>query len=119
MLKTLVRTAGLAALLFGSASAIVSPSAAQTPEIVVTAKPPPDLMRRVVKTSDLDLATPAGQRELQKRVETAVQSLCKIPAPIAYYERVMNEPCRKEAWAGAKPQIDRQLKRTAPAQPPR
>lgn len=117
MLTTPVRTASLSVLLF--ATAIVAPAWGQTPEIVVTAKPPPDLMRRVVKTSDLNLATPAGQRELQRRVEAAVQSLCKIPAPIAYYEQVMNEPCRKEAWAGAQPQIDRQMKRTTPAAPRR
>lgn len=115
MLKTLGRIVA-ASILLGS---IAIPAGAQAPEIVVTAKPPPDLMRRVVKTSDLDLATPAGQRELRRRVETAVQSLCKIPSPIAYYEPVMNEPCRTEAWASAKPQIDRKLKQTSPTKPPR
>lgn len=115
MLKVLGRTAGALVLL----GVLAVPAGAQAPEIVVTAKPPPDLMRRVVKTSDLDLATPAGQRELQRRVETAVQSLCKIPSPIAYYEPVMNEPCRTEAWASARPQIDRKLKQTGPTKPRR
>ncbi|HET9427525.1 MAG TPA: UrcA family protein [Allosphingosinicella sp.] len=115
MAHLFVRIALMSACLIGSTSTPVlaqEEGAAQEPEIVISATPPRNLMRRIVRTSDLDLATEAGRRELQRRVEAAVQSLCFIPSPIGYYEPVMSQPCREEAWASAQPQIDRQLRRT-------
>lgn len=105
MSGTAVRAARALVILGGGFTAAVA--LGQAPDIVVTAKPPPDIMTRVVTVADLDLSTTAGQRELNRRVEAAVDSLCRIPSPVGYYEKVMSEPCRTEAWASARPQLER------------
>ena len=55
---------------------------------------------RVVNFSDLDIATPDGERTLMRRVRGAVGSVC---APAGNF--VAETSCRNYAWRGARPQL--------------
>lgn len=102
----------LASLALFSLAAAVPAAAQQTatqePPIVVTRRLPPsqDLLVRTVYIGDLDLKSPAGQQEMEKRVTNAVNDMCAIPSPIPSYGPKMEKPCRDEAWASARPQMD-------------
>lgn len=78
------------------------------PPIVITRKLPPsdDFMIRVVNVGDLDLKAVPGQQEMEKRVAKAVEDMCTIPSPLPSYKGRMEKPCRDEAWASARPQMD-------------
>lgn len=78
------------------------------PPIVITRRLPPsdDFMIRVVRVGDLDLKSAAGQQEMEKRVGKAVEDMCAIPSPLPSYKGRMEKPCRDEAWASARPQMD-------------
>ena len=91
----------------------VSPALAQEPEpaqgqeIVVTGKvAEKDVVTEVVKIGDLNLATEVGLKEMEKRVTTAVDYICAIPAVVGYYKQKSEAPCRDEAWSSARPQMD-------------
>ena len=88
--------------------ALEMPAVAQAQEIVVTRKLPPsrDRLVRAVDIGDLDLKEDAGRAEMQKRIEQAIDHMCAIPSPIPGYGEAMTAPCRDEAWASARPQID-------------
>ena len=105
----------LAYLTIGCASLVGlhAPAAAQGEEVVVTRKLPPskDRLVRVVYIGDLDLKASAGQAEMRTRVEKAVEQMCAIPSPIPGQEKAMTKPCREEAWASAKPQMEGALTR--------
>jgi UrcA family protein len=101
-------------LLFTAAT--LSPAAAQGsqpaegPEIVVTGKvSDKDVVTQVVRIGDLNLATEEGAAEMQKRVASAVDDICAIPAVVGYYRQKAEKPCRDEGWASAKPQMDKAL----------
>lgn len=80
----------------------------QGEEIVVTGKKAEkDVVTQAVKIGDLDLATDTGKQEMEKRVTSAVDYICAIPAVVGYYKQRAETPCRDEAWAGARPQMDR------------
>lgn len=96
-----------------SLAAAVAPAVAQQPAgegppIVITRRLPPssDFMVRVVHVADLDLKTAAGQQEMEKRVSQAVDDMCAIPTPLPSYKGRMEKPCRDEAWAIARPQMN-------------
>lgn len=95
---------------FGCASLIAAeaPAFAQGQEIVVTRKLPPskDRLVRAVYIGDINLKDEAGRAEMEKRVGQAVDFICEIPSPIPGYEKAMTKPCREEAWASAKPQME-------------
>jgi UrcA family protein len=99
---------GLAAL--ASVPAIAQPpqTVPQGSPIIVIGKlrPSPDVIVRTVFVGDLDLKSAPGQAEMEKRVGAAVDSMCMIPTPIPSYGPVMEKPCRDEAWASARPQMD-------------
>ena len=84
------------------------PAVENGPPIVITRRLPPtdDFMIRVVHVADLDLKTAAGQKEMEKRVGQAVEDMCAIPAPLPSYKGRMEKPCRDEAWASARPQMN-------------
>ncbi len=93
----------------------VTPAAAQpqqanqgAPILVITRRlpPSPDMLVRTVFIGDLDLASTVGQQEMEKRVGKAVEDMCAIPSPLPSYKGVMEKPCRDEAWASARPQMD-------------
>ena len=83
------------------------PSGSQGQEIVVTGKvAEKDVVTEVVKIGDLNLATDPGVKEMERRVTSAVDYICAIPAVVGYYKQKSEAPCRDEAWASAKPQMD-------------
>ena len=102
-----------AALGCASLVAVEAPAVAQDQDIVVTRKLPPskDRLVRAVYIGDLDLKGEAGRTAMEKRVGQAVDYLCEIPSPIPGYEKAMTAPCRDEAWASAKPQMEGALAR--------
>jgi UrcA family protein len=88
------------------------PQAVEGPEIVVTGKASEkDVVTRVVRIGDLNLATDEGVAEMQKRVASAVDDICAIPAVVGYYRDKAERPCRDEGWASATPQMDAALKK--------
>jgi UrcA family protein len=88
------------------------PQSGEGPEIVVTGKASEkDVVTRVVKVGDLNLATDAGVKEMQRRVAAAVDDICAIPAVVGYYRDKAEKPCRDEGWASATPQMDSALKK--------
>lgn len=105
----------LAAAMLASAALVHSASAqepvpAEGPEIVVVGKASDkDVVTRVVRIGDLDLATDQGVIEMEKRVRAAVDDICAIPAVVGYYREKAERPCRDEGWASAMPQMDRAL----------
>jgi UrcA family protein len=102
---------GLAAAMSASAQP-VQPAIQEAP-IVITGRltPSPDLLMRTVYIADLDLKSAAGQQEMEKRVGKAVEDLCAIVAPLPSYKGPLEKPCRDEAWATARPQMDSAVQR--------
>jgi UrcA family protein len=99
-------------------TATLSPVQAQEPgenqgqEIVVTGKKSEkDVVTQAVPIGDLDLATDTGAKEMEKRVASAVDYICAIPAVIGYYKQKSEAPCRDEAWTGARPQMENAMQK--------
>lgn len=87
------------------------PQVGEGPEIVVTGKASvKDVVTRTVRVGDLDLKTDQGVAEMEKRVASAVDDICSIPAVVGYYGAKAEKPCRDEGWASARPQMDVLLK---------
>lgn len=114
----------LASLAMFSLVAAPVPLAAQTPPavvqqtpIVVTGKIPQssDILVRTVFIGDLNLASAAGQQEMEKRVGKAVDDMCAVIAPLPSYKGQMEKPCRDEAWASARWQMNDAVKHAAGA----
>lgn len=99
-------TVGCASLFAMEATAVAQ--AQDEGDIVVTRKLPPskDRLVRVVYIGDIDLKDAAGRTEMEKRVSKAVDYMCAIPSPIPGQEKAMTAPCREEAWASARPQME-------------
>ena len=63
----------------------------------------PDVPRRVVSYRDLNLASLAGEKTLNRRVGGAVRIVCSESVPDGdFYQEML---CDKHAWGGARPQI--------------
>ncbi|MEO7689264.1 MAG: UrcA family protein [Sphingomonas sp.] len=65
-----------------------------------------DVERAIVRTGDLNLATAAGERALNRRIEQAATLVCGRPDP---YDIAMSAPvraCRNRAIKRVMPQID-------------
>lgn len=99
----------------GAGLLLAAPASAQDQEIVVTGKMKIpagyEAVKRVVSIKDLDLATPGGAAELEKRVGGAVESICASPPPFTNDEKRDSKACSDYAWATARPQMDRALQR--------
>jgi UrcA family protein len=107
-----IAAASLAAAAMVSPALAQDPQAAEAPEIVVTGKASDkDVVTRAVNIGDLNLATDEGVAEMQKRVASAVDDICAIPAVVGYYRDKAEKPCRDEGWASATPQMDAALKK--------
>ncbi len=109
--KSLSATAALAMTTAGLVLFISAPAAGgQGRPAVVTAPIQDDLPTRRVSYADLNLASLAGERTLVRRVKVAVRTVCQEAngfEPLNL-ERI---GCRKFAWNGAAPQIDRAVER--------
>ena len=93
-----------AGVIFVSAAA-----AAEEQAIVITAPKFPhghELANKKVTFGDLNLATAAGQTELDKRVALAINEVCPDAlGNVPHYQRQDAAACRKYAWSKAKPQM--------------
>jgi len=80
--------------------------------IVVAA--PADVVARHVSYTDLNLASPAGERTLNRRVGAAVSSLCtEVVAAVdgSLTVKYAALRCKSSAWGQARPQISRAVQR--------
>lgn len=114
----LLRQLALPAVAGLGALALAAPALAQVQGIVVTGqKLPPgyELVTSTIQIGDLNLATDAGVKEMEKRVAHGVATVCPLPAGNApSYERRDHKACQKFAWAGARPQMDKAVANATP-----
>jgi UrcA family protein len=94
-LAKILLAAGLSACVAAPAFANVGPAA----RITITSA--------AVKTSDLDLRSPSGERELRHRVAKAVRHACRV-TDIETGHRVMSHDARN-CLANARASADRQV----------
>lgn len=108
-MQTKLQLASLALISLAATPSVAQPVVppAQQAPIIITRRLPPssDLLMRVVNIGDLNLASAAGQQEMEKRVARAVDEMCTIPAPLPSYKGVIEKPCRDEAWESARWQM--------------
>ena len=62
-----------------------------------------------VSYRDLNLASVEGQEQLHGRVRAAVRKVCGVEKGPALAEHKAVQGCRSEAFASARPQVDRVL----------
>lgn len=91
----------VAAVAIGTVAYPVEARAGPTVEVVAH---PEDYVTRHLSYADLNLAVPAGERTLNRRVDSAVTDVCNEAiggrsTSFAY------RGCNSEAWRGARPQI--------------
>ena len=79
----------------------------------VSAEPGYEEARIVVKTEDLDLSTPAGQRAMDKRLRIAVTRLCGYPVTFSRDESEALAACEADAKQAVAPQIEAMRARLA------
>lgn len=82
-MRTLAKTLSHAAAAFGLAAAAVSPAfAGEATQMTIN-----------INTSDIDLATPQGQKLLDQRVEKAARTVCRV-TDVKTGTRVMSHEAR-------------------------
>ena len=98
----------------GTFALIALPAFAKTEPVVVAAPAPPDLVRRHISYADLNLASLAGERKLNRRVGNVVSELCSEATGGADGSFTMNiqiRKCTSSAWEQAGPQISQAVQR--------
>lgn len=94
---------------------VAAPALAQQQEIVVTGKMKIpegyEPVKRNVSIKGIDLATPAGVSEMHKRVGNAVEAICETHRAMGKEEKRDSRLCSDFAWASARPQMDRVIRR--------
>lgn len=101
-MKTLAKTLGLTLAAATIAAATVAPALANSASGYADNR-----MVASVSTSDLNLATPEGQRQLDKRVGRAVRMVCRTTS-LTTGTRIMDNDarnCLANARASAKQQV--------------
>lgn len=93
-------------------TAMASPALGKSARLVVTA--PADPVARHISYADLNLASPAGETTLNRRVDAAVSDLCLDvtggnDGSFTFKASMMR--CSGSAWNQARPQIDRAVQR--------
>ena len=58
-------------------------------------------LTRTVSYSGLDLASAAGQKQLETRIRSAVRSVCQIGQARGLSQRLISENCRESAMKSA------------------
>ena len=105
------RTAKLGLLALTAVTIIPGTAAlARDETVVVRGIAPKDQIRRTVSYRDLNLATSIGERTLNRRVDSAVASLC-VEAVGAVANETLEMKCQRDSWYGARPQIARAVER--------
>lgn len=100
--------AGFIGVLLVSAAAQPAYSQASR-DVVVQAQTNPDVLTATVKFSINDIRSLAGQKTLVRRVRQATYDVCPGYQETGFFTDSIS--CPSLAWAGAKPQIDRAIKR--------
>ncbi|MCJ2177553.1 UrcA family protein [Novosphingobium album (ex Hu et al. 2023)] len=94
---------------------LTAPAAAQQTDIMVTGKIKVprgfELVKQVVDITDIDLASPGGERELERRVGTAVSTICPTAPRPAHWEERDRKLCTDTAWASARPQMNQMIQK--------
>jgi UrcA family protein len=100
-----ILAAGIAtmAVLFGSAGLALAQGT------TVLAPRADDALTERVSYADLNLASAAGRKRLEFRVDHAVGKVC--PSGTDIREALEGRSCAKAAWAGARPQMERAFAR--------
>jgi UrcA family protein len=108
----LISMAAVTAITAGGLVFMTPPAAGKAP-IVVTAPDPADVVTRHIGYADLNLASAAGERTLNRRVGGAVIDLCA--EVIGDYNRSLTDNvklrCSSSAWNQARPQIAQAVQR--------
>jgi UrcA family protein len=65
--------------------------------------------QRIVPYADLNLATATGEKKLMSRIRFAVRDLCVDGINYSPIDAADLRMCKSEAWASARPQLDRLL----------
>jgi UrcA family protein len=102
---------GAATMMSLGGVAFDSPAFAKAVPVIVYA--PGDLLTRRIDYADLDLASPPGERALNRRAHAAVSSLCSEVARFDGTVEANNivAQCYNSTWEQARPQIDRAINR--------
>ncbi len=108
--KLLSMSATLAITAAGLAIVAEAPAVGQKAPFVVTAPRADDQLTQRVSYADLNLASVRGEKSLYRRVGSAVEIVCpELQVKIEMYAEAKR--CRKFAWGGARPQIERAVTR--------
>ena len=62
-------------------------------------------LNRVVSYRDLDLAGPAGAKAFHRRIQRAINAVCRRPSPAYPLTGVQDQECRAEVTARAQPKM--------------
>jgi UrcA family protein len=86
-----------------SFAAVSTPASSKTPIMVVA---DPDIVTRRISYTDLNLASAAGERTLNRRVGNGIDSLClEATGDDGRYWSPNYMLCRSSAWRQARPQM--------------
>lgn len=108
----IVAACGAALIASVAVGAVASPVSAKSPAAVVYA-PDPERVTKRVSYADLDLASEAGAKSLNRRVRSAVSNVClRTVGNDTGPERFTFHSCRSFALSGAKPQIASAVQRS-------
>jgi UrcA family protein len=94
-----MRTISLFALAIAASAATITPTVAAEPETVSS----------VVRTIDLDLSSPFGQQELDKRIAVAAREVCGSASDADLEGKNAVRHCREETIAQAESQREQLL----------
>lgn len=98
----------------GAFALTAPPAFGKSAPVVVTAPAPSDMVRRHISYADLNLASPAGERTLNRRVAGAVSGLCLEAtggADGSFTMGIEIRRCTNSAWEQARPQISQAVQR--------
>jgi UrcA family protein len=90
------------------------------PFLILAAASPPVLAQpaepvtSIVRTADLDLASEAGQRALDKRVARAIIEVCGVASPADLTGQNKVRDCRKEARSRFDAERDQRIAAASP-----
>lgn len=104
--KILSMCAALAVTAGGLSVMIPLAEAKERPVVVVA---PADVITRRVSYADLNLASRSGEKLLNRRVGSAVRSVCNEAVGNSDFYGELR--CQSVAWHGARPQIRRAVQR--------
>ena len=60
---------------------------------------------RIVSYRDLDLTTPPAQKTLDRRLQRAIDYVCRLPSPSSPLTGIEDQDCRAEALARLQPKV--------------